>query len=80
MSAETFSLHFAHLKQSTCHNAELREQSDNVYRRRTCRGRAVPSADADDSPERDDDSAVLLIDDLLASSAAGFHFAQRRDR
>lgn len=84
MSAETFSLHFAHRKQSTCHSAELEERVSIVTAKNRGRwSRSDGLAEAGgrwNLPKRDDDSAVLLVDDLLASSTASLHLAQRCDR
>ena len=85
MSAETFSLHFAQRKQSTCQSDWLRAVSAKAKLGMAWHGMAwhgmawllawVRSSHARArllvyAPKRDDDAAVVLVNDLLASAAA----------
>lgn len=72
MSADTFSLHLAHLKQSTCHNDDLNLTRELI--------KVIPLAfDNFHLPKGNNDSPTFLVDHKSTASTFRIHPVHRRE-
>lgn len=69
MSADTFSLHLAHLKQSTCHNDDLNLTRELI----------IPASKKFHLPKSNNDSPALLVNHKSTASAFSIHPVHRRE-